>query len=202
MFPLPRFRRVRLDRLLVPRLPTASPRLPNVAPRRSTSYYSKSPTSFTPLFSSSPGSRSSSRPLLFAGAFSLTAFVGAALLTNFDTDNREQATDSARWRLGRKTTDADLQRLRRTEEISQAKSVLNELKNTFGGELRAPILLAEGWLNLSEAQRTCSMIIGINLVVFGAWQLRRYVSRLVHSSLCAASTSPSLRWRRSYALVS
>lgn len=165
MFPVPRF--CRLGPLL--------PRTVRCVPRRSTSYYAKSPRfSFTPQFSSAP----SSHPLLFAGAFSLTAFVGAALLTNRDTDKRERETKNARWRLGRTTNDGDLQRLRRTDEIAKAKGVLNELRNTFGGEQRLAILVAESWLNLSEAQRTCSMIIGINVVVFAAWQLRRYVSTL------------------------
>lgn len=163
MFGLPRICRASIKPLRLPHLARAPPR------RTSSSYYSKSPT---PFFNSQSPPGASLLPLLFAGTFTATAFTSAAVYTNRDTDLRVDSVEGARWRLSRSATDGDLQRVRRTDLISSVKSVLNEIKQSIGGEMRFPILIAETWLNLSEAQRTSVAILGINTVVFLAWQLR------------------------------
>lgn len=144
---------------------------------RSISYYNKSassidttlPPSFTTLHRL-PSVRS---PIVFALGASSLAFLAAAALTNEDTETQLSAVVAQnRWRTS--ISSADLAKERSRTLVKNAQQRLSLMKE-YGLSMRFSLLLNEGWINLSESQRTCALLIGINTAVFAAWQIRRYL---------------------------
>lgn len=133
-----------------------------------TSYYSKSPILTTLI---KPGI---TRQVIFGTSFILFTTLFAAAYTNIDVEERvEELNKNAIWRFGRPIADVDLEKDRRMELVRGTKASLEEIRTVVGGEIRLPLILAEGWINLTESQRTMGGIILLNSIVFLAWQIRR-----------------------------
>ncbi|GAA6025044.1 hypothetical protein JCM10207_008651 [Rhodosporidiobolus poonsookiae] len=119
----------------------------------------------SPFLSPTELSRPFGRQLAFTVGVSGLAIGGAAWYTNKDTEERNTGVFARLRRYYGVGLQPELAR-------SRFEDVFNRVKGWIGNDpSRLSIILAENWLEMSEAKRTCAGIIASFGAVFLAWRL-------------------------------
>ena len=116
------------------------------------------------------------RPVLFTLVASSLAYALAAADTNEDTEELAEAAgkkSNGFFTRGVRSVDLALQRRNEVLEDMKAtlKSILGPSPDSRRFSTRICTIMAEWWINKTEAQRTCLGLIGLQAVIFALWRV-------------------------------